>query len=80
MRYGGVAQDWHVRRGTAEALGAIGDTAAVPHLTALLTAEDAAGTTELSMAHVAAQALEQIGTPEARAAVERWQRGAAPSY
>jgi HEAT repeat protein len=55
-----------------DALGAIGDPKAVEALSALLIGSDVPMWDSRSLADVAAQALERIGTPEALAAVKKW--------
>jgi len=65
--------DGNVRRGTAWALGQIGDRRAVPFLIELLgdTAGGMFGIGE-RICDVAAEALERIGTPEALEAIRQW--------
>lgn len=70
--------DGNVRRGSAWALGQIGDARAVPYLIERLDdmAGDMFGIGE-RVCDTAAEALERIGTPEALEAVEAW-RGESP--
>jgi hypothetical protein len=69
----------YVRAAAARALGQIGDVAAVPSLVERLSDTEESristgGPLDERVCNVAAKALRRIGTPEALAAVEEWQR------
>ena len=66
-------EDYHVRSATADELGSIGSTAAVPAL--ILALNDADQSVRLR----AANALEEIRTPEARAAARAFRRSKSTS-
>jgi HEAT repeat protein len=59
-------QDWFASRGAAVVLGELGDSRAVPGLIAALRSEDK------NLRECAAKALDQINTPEAREALNKW--------
>lgn len=65
--------DINVRWYAAYALGLIGDTSAIAALSAAL--DD-----NIYVSHNAHRALEMIGTPEARAALDRWRHRAANQH
>ena len=64
----------YVRRAAAEALGTIGDDAAVPGLVARLEDTGQQWWEEERVCDIAAEALERIGSGQALAAVEDWRR------
>lgn len=64
--------DWQVRAYTAMALGTLGDPQAIPALVESLEDFEEPSYANTTVSALAAQSLEQIGTPEAMDALNAW--------